>query len=235
MRTARSGRPSPRSRCWPSACSNEDAAAMCAPGVEVVVDLHTSAEQHSGKLLQPENPVGALQARHLATPHRRLGYASYPDDDRVAVLAQPRLQGVREVCSKLGLPEPEVRRVPLRPDGAAAAVRSWLAADPPAESEVRKVANVQRIVARAARPTPDSGITHPPEARAISRDSPSSARQSDACSSCASCGARKLVSAADPGCSGGRTGAEKISWCCCRSSIWWCGGYWTRLPWSSDV
>src|SRR3712207_4059041 len=51
--------------------SAEDAAAMRAAGVEVVVALHASAEQHSGELLQPENPVGALQARHLARSHRR--------------------------------------------------------------------------------------------------------------------------------------------------------------------
>ncbi|QYN39159.1 LacI family transcriptional regulator [Pseudonocardia sp. DSM 110487] len=115
--------------------SAEDAAAMRAAGVEVVVALHAStdqqaAERQSGELLQPENPVGALQARHLAGSHRRLGFA-YPDDHRVAVFADPRLQGVREVCAELGLPEPDVRTVPLRPDGAAAAVGSWLAAEPP--------------------------------------------------------------------------------------------------------
>jgi DNA-binding LacI/PurR family transcriptional regulator len=120
--------------------SAEDAAAMRAAGVEVVVALHAaidqpsaeqpSAGQQSGELLQPENPVGALQARHLAGSHRRLGFA-YPDDHRVAVFADPRLQGVREACAELGLPEPDVRTVPLRPDGAAAAVESWLAAEPP--------------------------------------------------------------------------------------------------------
>jgi DNA-binding LacI/PurR family transcriptional regulator len=110
--------------------SAEDTAAMRAAGVEVVVALHASVEQHSGELLQPQNPVGSLQARHLAASHRRLGYA-YPDDRRVAVFADPRLQGVRAVCAELGLPEPDVRTVPLRPDGAIAAVQAWLAADPP--------------------------------------------------------------------------------------------------------
>lgn len=112
-----------------------DTAAMRAAGVEVVVALHAApdrqpADQLSGEFLQPENPVGALQARHLAGSHRRLGYA-YPDDRRVAVFADPRLHGVRAVCAELGLPEPDVRTVPLRPDGAAAAVESWLAAGPP--------------------------------------------------------------------------------------------------------
>ncbi|MCO1660833.1 LacI family DNA-binding transcriptional regulator [Pseudonocardia humida] len=107
-----------------------EAAAMRAAGVEVVVTLHSPVEQRPGELLQPQDPVGGLQARHLAPTHRRLGYA-YPDDDRVAVFARPRLQGVRDVCTELGLPAPDVRTVPLQPRAAAEAVRSWLAADPP--------------------------------------------------------------------------------------------------------
>jgi DNA-binding LacI/PurR family transcriptional regulator len=112
------------------AVSDAEAAAMRAAGVEVVVALHAPVEQRPGELLQPQDPVGALQARYLAPAHRRLGYA-YPDDERVAVFARPRLQGVREACAELGLPEPDVRTVPLQPRAAAAAVRSWLAADPP--------------------------------------------------------------------------------------------------------
>jgi len=38
---------------------------------------------------------------------------------------------VRAACAELGLPEPHVLTVPLQPDGAAEAVRTWLAADPP--------------------------------------------------------------------------------------------------------
>jgi DNA-binding LacI/PurR family transcriptional regulator len=60
----------------------------------------------------------------------RLGYA-YPDDQRVAVFAEPRLAGVRAVCAELGRPEPDVRTIPLTPAGAADGVRAWLAADPP--------------------------------------------------------------------------------------------------------
>jgi DNA-binding LacI/PurR family transcriptional regulator len=107
-----------------------EATAMRAAGVEVVVALHAPVEQRPGELLQPQDGVGALQARHLAPAHRRLGYA-YPDDDRVAVFARPRLQGVRDVCAELGLPEPDVRTVPLQPRAAAEAVRCWLAAHPP--------------------------------------------------------------------------------------------------------
>jgi DNA-binding LacI/PurR family transcriptional regulator len=111
------------------ALSPAEASAIRTAGVEVVVTLRDSAEQRRGEVLLPENPIGALQARHLAASHRRLGYA-YPRDDRVAVFARPRLEGVREVCTELGLREPDVRTVPLDPKGAAEVVRSWLAADP---------------------------------------------------------------------------------------------------------
>jgi DNA-binding LacI/PurR family transcriptional regulator len=109
--------------------TDSDTAAMRAAGVEVVVTLHAREQQRSGEIVLPENPIGVLQARYLATSHRRLGYA-YPADDRVAVFARPRLDGVRETCAELGLPEPDARTVPLRPNRAAEVVRSWLAAQP---------------------------------------------------------------------------------------------------------
>jgi DNA-binding LacI/PurR family transcriptional regulator len=105
--------------------SNADAEAMRAAGVQVIVALHASTRHRWREIRTPENPVGALQARHLAAGHRRLGYA-YPDDERVAVFAEPRLDGVREVCAELGLPEPDVRTVPLDPAAAANAVTAWL-------------------------------------------------------------------------------------------------------------
>ncbi|OXM60975.1 LacI family DNA-binding transcriptional regulator [Amycolatopsis vastitatis] len=111
--------------------SDADAAAMQAAGVQVIVAMHASARRRWREIGTPENPIGAVQARHLATSgHRRLGYA-YPDDARVGVFADPRLAGVREVCAELGLPAPDVRTVPLDPDAAAEAVEAWLAADPP--------------------------------------------------------------------------------------------------------
>lgn len=106
--------------------SNAEAEAMRAAGVQVIVALHASTRRRRREIRTPENPVGALQARHLAAGHQRLGYA-YPDDDRVAVFAEPRLAGVRETCAELGLPEPEVRTVPLEPGAAADAVAAWLA------------------------------------------------------------------------------------------------------------
>ncbi|MEE1836280.1 LacI family DNA-binding transcriptional regulator [Streptomyces sp. SP17KL33] len=111
-----------------------EAEAMRAVGIEVVMAVHGSPTEEAdpplGTPLVSEEPIGALQARHLATSHRRLGYA-YPDLPRLDVLAQPRLDGVRQVCEERGLPEPVVRSVPLELDGATEAVKAWLAADPP--------------------------------------------------------------------------------------------------------
>ncbi|UUU19416.1 LacI family DNA-binding transcriptional regulator [Streptomyces sp. DSM 40750] len=106
-----------------------EAEAMRAAGIEVVMAMHGSARDARSPLVS-EEPIGAMQARHLAGSHRRLGYA-YPDLPRLDVLAQPRLDGVRKVCAEHGLPEPDVRTVPLDLDGAMEAVKAWLAADPP--------------------------------------------------------------------------------------------------------
>ncbi|MER6492868.1 LacI family DNA-binding transcriptional regulator [Streptomyces griseorubiginosus] len=102
-----------------------EAGAMRAAGIEVVMAVHGP-----GAPLVAEEPIGAAQARYLGRVHRRLGYAR-PDLERLDVLARPRLDGVRKVCAELCLPEPDVRTVPVDPDGAVEAVRAWLAADPP--------------------------------------------------------------------------------------------------------
>ncbi|BBC31129.1 putative LacI-family transcriptional regulator [Streptomyces graminofaciens] len=119
-----------------------EADAMRTAGIEVVMTMHGSARGdvrfppvsgERGDVRSPlvsEEPIGATQARHLVDSHRRIGYA-YPDLPRLDVLAQPRLDGVRRVCAERGLPEPDVRTVPLELNGAVAAVKSWLAADPP--------------------------------------------------------------------------------------------------------
>ncbi|MEW2400779.1 LacI family DNA-binding transcriptional regulator [Streptomyces sp. NPDC046862] len=107
-----------------------EAGAMRAAGIEVVMAVHGSVRSGHPAPLVPEEPIGAAQARHLVPAHRRLGYA-YPDLARLGVLARPRLDGVRKVCAELGLPEPDVRTVPVYPDGCVEAVKTWLAADPP--------------------------------------------------------------------------------------------------------
>ncbi|WP_188187801.1 LacI family DNA-binding transcriptional regulator [Nonomuraea sp. SYSU D8015] len=106
-----------------------EAEAMRAAGIEVVMAAHGSVRGEPRPPLVFEEPIGAAQARHLVGSHRRLGYA-YPDLPTLDVLAQPRLDGVRKVCAELGLPQPDVRTVPLDPDDAAEAVKAWLAADP---------------------------------------------------------------------------------------------------------
>ncbi|WP_326573415.1 LacI family transcriptional regulator [Streptomyces sp. NBC_00481] len=110
--------------------SDSDATAMRAAGIEVIAALYDDKGIGADEGITNANAIGAAQARHLAASHRRLGYA-YPDDERVAVFAGPRLEGVRKVCAELGLSAPDVRTVPLTPDAAADAVRSWRAADPP--------------------------------------------------------------------------------------------------------
>lgn len=110
--------------------SEADHAAMRAAGTEVIAALYEDTGLGEEEGITSANAIGALQARHLATSHQRLGYA-YPDDERVDVFARPRLDGVRKVCAELGLPAPEVRTVPLTPGAAAEAVRSWLDADSP--------------------------------------------------------------------------------------------------------
>ncbi|MEV4641838.1 LacI family DNA-binding transcriptional regulator [Actinoplanes sp. NPDC049548] len=98
--------------------------AMRAAGVApVVAPLSRPGPGTAG----PQQRVGALQVAHLAAAgHTRVGYA-YPDDDRVRVFADPRLEGVRVRCAELGLGLPEVRTVPLEPEPAATAVRGWRA------------------------------------------------------------------------------------------------------------
>lgn len=100
-----------------------------AAGVELAVALFGG--HHGGQAMDiPEQRTGRLQAEHLAaTGHRRLGYA-WPEDPRLLAFAQPRLEGVRQACAELGLPEPLVRPVGVGPDGATAAVSAWRAADP---------------------------------------------------------------------------------------------------------
>ncbi|MET8080353.1 LacI family DNA-binding transcriptional regulator [Streptomyces sp. NPDC005303] len=107
-----------------------EAGAMRAAGVQVVAAVHGSARHPHRPALMAEEPIGAAQARHLVASHHRLGYAC-PDLGRLGNLARSRLDGVRKVCAELGIPEPDVRAVPLEPDGAVEAVRAWLGADPP--------------------------------------------------------------------------------------------------------
>ena len=103
----------------------QEQAAMRAAGVELAVALFAKAGQGRLDFGIPQQRSGRVQAEHLAaTGHRRLGYA-YPDDERLRVFAEPRLDGVRMACADLGLDQPLVLPVPLDPGPAADAVRAW--------------------------------------------------------------------------------------------------------------
>ncbi|MCW2810419.1 MAG: DNA-binding transcriptional regulator, LacI/PurR family [Friedmanniella sp.] len=106
-----------------------ESARLRTAGVELAVALFGGSR--GGRAMDlPEQRTGRLQAEHLAAVgHRHLGYA-WPADPRVLAFAQPRLEGVRQACAELGLPEPVVHPVALGPDGATAAVADWLAAEP---------------------------------------------------------------------------------------------------------
>ena len=111
------------------ALEEAEAARLRAAGVELTVALFGGG-QGSQALDIPEQRTGRLQAEHLAVAgHRHLGYA-WPADQRVVAFAQPRLDGVRQTCADLGLPEPHVLTVPLDPEAAAEAVAAWRREDP---------------------------------------------------------------------------------------------------------
>jgi DNA-binding LacI/PurR family transcriptional regulator len=110
-----------------AAFSDDEIDAMRAAGVALVVALLGRTRQRRRELEVPQQLVGRLQAEHLAgRGHQLLGYA-LPDDERVRIFAEPRLDGVTEACARLGLAEPVVHTVPLDPAAAEPAVRAWRA------------------------------------------------------------------------------------------------------------
>ena len=95
--------------------------AMRAAGVALVVGLLGRSTSPRRELEVPQQHVGRLQAEHLAAAgHTAIGYA-YPDDHRVRIFAEPRLEGARQAHAA----ELSVRTVPLDPDAAAGAVEQW--------------------------------------------------------------------------------------------------------------
>jgi len=105
--------------------SADEIDAMRSAGVALVVALLGRTRQRRRELEVPQQLIGRLQAGYLAAQgHTRLGYG-YPDDERVRIFAEPRLDGARAACVERGLPEPVVRTVPLDPAAAREAVREW--------------------------------------------------------------------------------------------------------------
>src|SRR4051812_6261585 len=93
--------------------ADADAAAIRAAGVAEVMVLLGRSRQGRRELEMPQQRTGRLQVEHLAASgHHHLGFA-YPDDARLRVFAEPRLEGVRLACADLGLDEPVVQTVAL--------------------------------------------------------------------------------------------------------------------------
>jgi DNA-binding LacI/PurR family transcriptional regulator len=108
--------------------SDGEMAAMRAAGVALVVALFGRDRRRGRELEVPQRLVGRRQVEHLTQAgHARLGYA-YPDDERLRIFAEPRLDGVRQTCREQGLAEPATETVALDPDQGADAVRRWRAA-----------------------------------------------------------------------------------------------------------
>jgi DNA-binding LacI/PurR family transcriptional regulator len=107
------------------AFSDDEIDAMRAAGVALVVALLGRTRQRRRELEVPQQLVGRLQAEHMAGQgHTLLGYA-LPDDERVRIFAEPRLDGVSGACARLGLAAPVTHTVPLEPAAAEIAVRGW--------------------------------------------------------------------------------------------------------------
>jgi DNA-binding LacI/PurR family transcriptional regulator len=105
------------------ALSDTEAQAARRAGMPVVTPVFTVGG--AGTFVDFQQGIGRRQAEHLAaTGHRRLGVA-LPDDSRLDAFARPRLDGVRDVCARLGLDEPVTQTVALSAASAARAVTHW--------------------------------------------------------------------------------------------------------------
>jgi DNA-binding LacI/PurR family transcriptional regulator len=91
-----------------------------------------SVEQSPAKFMKvqgilPNVEAGRMQARYLFEQgHTRLGYA-FPRSDARAIIALERLEGTREECKRLGIPEPLVHDIDVDdPDSVFRAVDAWV-------------------------------------------------------------------------------------------------------------
>jgi DNA-binding LacI/PurR family transcriptional regulator len=75
--------------------------------------------------------VGRTQAAYLARQGWRHLVFAGPERRDLQKLAQARLEGVRQVCSELGLESPLIQVVPFSREGAARAMRALLARQAP--------------------------------------------------------------------------------------------------------
>jgi DNA-binding LacI/PurR family transcriptional regulator len=105
------------------ALTDDEAEALRRAGIPVIAPLYQF--DGAGTFADFQQAIGRTQAEHLAaTGHRRLGFA-LPDDDRLHAFAQPRLDGARQACIRLGLDHPVTRTVSLGTDSAVRAINHW--------------------------------------------------------------------------------------------------------------
>jgi DNA-binding LacI/PurR family transcriptional regulator len=75
-----------------------------------------------------QHAIGGLQVRHLASlGHRVIGFAAL-DDPREEPFGRPRLEGARQECRDLSLPDPVVAVLAYERASARAALAVWRAA-----------------------------------------------------------------------------------------------------------
>lgn len=109
------------------ALGEADVAAIRAAGIALTVIMLGPDTPRGREPATQQQRQGSMQVAYLAAAgHRSLGYA-WPADERLSPFATPRLDGARFRCAELGLPDPEVRTVPLDAAAAAAAVTAWRA------------------------------------------------------------------------------------------------------------
>jgi DNA-binding LacI/PurR family transcriptional regulator len=105
--------------------SSQEEQTLQAAGIHVAHPRAAGLAGHPDIRVAASPEIGRLQVEHLAAAgHRRIGYAM-PDDPRLGVFAQPRLDGARAACVDLGLAAPQQHTVPLDPTRAGAAVAAW--------------------------------------------------------------------------------------------------------------
>nr|WP_246406049.1 substrate-binding domain-containing protein [Modestobacter versicolor] len=93
-------------------------------GIQVIGSVVDPDPRGPDEFAAYQTRVGRLQVQHLAgAGHRALGYAT-TTDPRLADFAGPRLDGVREECRWLGLPDPPVVPVDVTAEAGLAAVRA---------------------------------------------------------------------------------------------------------------
>jgi DNA-binding LacI/PurR family transcriptional regulator len=111
--------------------TEDDQVAMRAAGIKLLSPLVSRSPGTRHTDYGNEVWVGRLQAEHLAAQgHRHIGYAQTADG-RLTAFSEPRLAGVRQACTDLGLIEPRVFPVRLDLEAGLSSVERWRSLDPP--------------------------------------------------------------------------------------------------------